>query len=130
MITYTSTVSGTSSNPTHWSTGGYIRGPGTGTSDSIPARLSNGEYVIKAAAVSKYGVDFFNSLNQMQGAPPARAGSAVSQSSGGGTVYLSTEDRQLLRAAIDRPITLYTDNATIAKSANEGNSILAQRGIR
>ena len=130
MITYTSTVSGTSSNPTHWSTGGYIRGPGTGTSDSIPARLSNGEYVIKAAAVSKYGVDFFNSLNQMQGAPPARVGSAVSQSSGGGTVYLSTEDRQLLRAAIDRPITLYTDNATIAKSANEGNSILAQRGIR
>jgi len=29
--------------------GGYIRGPGTATSDSIPARLSNGEYVINAA---------------------------------------------------------------------------------
>jgi hypothetical protein len=45
-------------------------------------------------------------------------------------VYLSTEDRQLLRAAMDRPIALYTDNATIAKSANDGNSLLAQRGIR
>ena len=33
-------------------TGGYIRGPGTGTSDSIPARLSNGEYVINARATS------------------------------------------------------------------------------
>jgi len=29
--------------------GGYITGPGTATSDSIPARLSNGEYVINAA---------------------------------------------------------------------------------
>lgn len=31
-------------------TGGHIRGPGTGTSDSIPARLSNGEFVVKASA--------------------------------------------------------------------------------
>ena len=35
-------------------TGGYISGNGTGTSDSIPARLSNGEYVINAAATKKY----------------------------------------------------------------------------
>ena len=34
-------------------TGGYVSGPGTGTSDSIPAWLSNGEYVVKAAAVAK-----------------------------------------------------------------------------
>ena len=44
-------------------TGGYVSGPGTATSDSIPAWLSNGEYVIKAASVAKYGVDFFNRLN-------------------------------------------------------------------
>ncbi|HGB3471677.1 TPA: phage tail length tape measure family protein [Salmonella enterica subsp. diarizonae serovar 61:l,v:z35] len=44
-------------------TGGYIQGPGTATSDSIPARLSNGEYVIRAAAVSHYGVDFLHALN-------------------------------------------------------------------
>ncbi len=43
--------------------GGYISGPGTGTSDSIPARLSNGEYVIKARSVSKYGVGFLNAVN-------------------------------------------------------------------
>jgi hypothetical protein len=46
------------------------------------------------------------------------------------TVYLSTEDRQLLRSAIDRPVALYTDNTIIAKSANAGNTLLAQRGIR
>jgi TP901 family phage tail tape measure protein len=43
--------------------GGMIRGAGTGTSDSIPALLSNGEYVIKADSVNKYGVDTFNALN-------------------------------------------------------------------
>jgi hypothetical protein len=37
--------------------GGKIEGPGTGTSDSIPARLSDGEYVIKAAMVKKPGME-------------------------------------------------------------------------
>jgi hypothetical protein len=36
--------------------GGYVRGPGSGTSDSIPARLSNGEYVVPARAVAQPGV--------------------------------------------------------------------------
>jgi hypothetical protein len=35
-------------------TGGYVTGPGSATSDSIPARLSNGEYVINAAATAKH----------------------------------------------------------------------------
>jgi TP901 family phage tail tape measure protein len=43
--------------------GGHIKGPGTGTSDSIPAYLSNGEYVVKADAVSHYGTGFFDSVN-------------------------------------------------------------------
>jgi lambda family phage tail tape measure protein len=33
-----------------YATGGFISGPGSGTSDSIPARLSNGEFVVNAAA--------------------------------------------------------------------------------
>lgn len=36
-------------------TGGAIRGPGSGTSDSIPAMLSNGEYVVNAASAKRYG---------------------------------------------------------------------------
>jgi len=35
--------------------GGPINGPGTGTSDSIPARLSDGEFVMTAAAVRGAG---------------------------------------------------------------------------
>jgi hypothetical protein len=34
--------------------GGYISGPGTSRSDSIPARLSNGEYVVNAASTRKF----------------------------------------------------------------------------
>jgi len=45
--------------------GGFITGPGTATSDSIPAWLSNGEYVIRAAAVQRYGVDTFHKLNAL-----------------------------------------------------------------
>jgi tape measure domain-containing protein len=33
--------------------GGHVRGPGTGTSDSIPARLSNGEFVVNAKATAE-----------------------------------------------------------------------------
>lgn len=47
-----------------YATGGYISGPGTGTSDSIPALLSNGEYVIRAAAVRKLGKRHLDMLNR------------------------------------------------------------------
>jgi hypothetical protein len=43
--------------------GGPVSGPGTGTSDSIPAMLSNKEYVIKAAAAKKLGRRFLDSVN-------------------------------------------------------------------
>lgn len=35
-------------------TGGLVRGPGTGTSDSIPARLSDGEFVVNARATARH----------------------------------------------------------------------------
>ncbi|PRG91348.1 phage tail tape measure protein [Burkholderia multivorans] len=40
----------------HLATGGHVTGPGTSTSDSIPAWLSNDEFVVKASAVRKPGV--------------------------------------------------------------------------
>lgn len=46
-----------------FATGGLVTGPGSGTSDSIPARLSNGEFVATAAAVSRFGAGFFSDLN-------------------------------------------------------------------
>lgn len=46
-----------------FATGGSVAGPGTGTSDSVPAMLSNGEYVLNAQAVDRLGVPFLNGLN-------------------------------------------------------------------
>jgi TP901 family phage tail tape measure protein len=43
--------------------GGLITGPGTGTSDSVPLMGSNGEFMMQASAVDKYGVNFMSMLN-------------------------------------------------------------------
>jgi hypothetical protein len=113
-----------------YSMGGYVDGPGSGTSDSIPAMLSRGEYVIKASAVGAYGVDFMNALNQQKVGAFTASGSSQQSSGNSSVIYLSPEDRALLRAAIDRPVNLYTENSKIASSANAGNVMLAQRGAR
>ena len=49
-----------------FATGGYVTGPGTGTSDSIPARLSAGESVINAKSTAMFG-PLLSSLNQAGG---------------------------------------------------------------
>jgi len=46
--------------------GGRVVGPGSSTSDSIMAWLSNGEYVVKAKAVRRYGTRFLHAVNNMQ----------------------------------------------------------------
>jgi TP901 family phage tail tape measure protein len=55
--------------------GGYVTGPGTGTSDSILAHVSNGEYVVKADSVQKYGPNFFDNLNAQRFATGGLVGS-------------------------------------------------------
>jgi TP901 family phage tail tape measure protein len=53
--------------------GGHITGPGTGTSDDIPAMLSNGEYVIRAKAAQALGINTLDKMNHaekfMKGGP-------------------------------------------------------------
>jgi hypothetical protein len=50
--------------------GGFISGPGTATSDSIPAWLSNGEYVIRAHAVRAIGVELLDQINAQGASQP------------------------------------------------------------
>jgi TP901 family phage tail tape measure protein len=113
---------------TKFADGGYVSGRGTSTSDSIPAMLSNGEFVIKSSAVGTYGIDFLNALNQQKVGSFTSNSSSVNNMGGSTVAHLSPEDRALLRAVIDRPVNLYTENAKIASSANAGNVVLAQRG--
>lgn len=52
-----------------FSNGGYVQGAGTGTSDSIPARLSNGESVMTAKATSMFS-PILSAFNQLGGGVP------------------------------------------------------------
>lgn len=58
-----------SSSSVKRSGGGPVFGAGTGTSDSIPAWLSHGEFVIRADAVRRYGLRFLYALNSMRLSP-------------------------------------------------------------
>ncbi len=60
-------------NGAKFATGGYVSGAGTATSDSIPARLSNGESVINANSTALF-TGLLSSLNQIGGGVPIQAG--------------------------------------------------------
>lgn len=86
-----------------FATGGHVRGPGSGTSDSILARLSNGEFVVRAAAVRHYGAGFLAALNSMA-VPRFASGGLVSSAlqpaladSGGGNTPVVLDMGQLGR---------------------------------
>ena len=83
-------------------TGGYISGPGSSTSDSIPARLSNGEFVVNAASVKKYGIDYLHAIN---------TGRAHRYASGGLVSNVSSP----------RAPNLYDENST-SRTANQSQS--------
>lgn len=73
-----------------FSTGGYVSGDGTATSDSIPAMLSNGESVMNAKATSMFS-PILSAFNQLGGGVPIIA-------NGGGGGYQMGED--MLAAAV------------------------------
>jgi tape measure domain-containing protein len=70
--------------------GGRVAGPGTGTSDSIAAMLSNGEYVINAASTKKF-LPILSAINDGSFAKFAEGGLVSSSMSGAAT--LSTIDK-------------------------------------
>lgn len=67
----------------HLSTGGRVSGPGSSTSDSIPAWLSDGEYVVNAQAVRQPGaLDLLEALNEGKAVIRRASGGAVGQVAG------------------------------------------------
>lgn len=70
----------------HLWTGGWIHGPGSATSDSIPAMLSNGEFVVNAHAASANAA-LLEAMNR--GASFSSAGGSLGGGSvGGGDTYV------------------------------------------
>lgn len=110
-------------------TGGYIRGPGSGVSDSIPARLSNGEYVIKAASVRQYGTGMFDALNR-GAAKFASGGSVGGRSSGPAQViaHLSPRDRALVGGGAGGDIVIQIDSKEVARAVNGANQSFSRIG--
>lgn len=64
-----------------FATGGLVTGPGTGTSDSIPAQLSNGESVMTARATELFA-PILSSFNQMGGGVPINITTTSNQTMG------------------------------------------------
>ena len=57
------TIDGVTYKTANFAEGGLVRGPGSSTSDSVPANLSNGEYVLKASAVKNIGKENLDDMN-------------------------------------------------------------------
>jgi len=79
-------VTNTGDNIVGYSSGGQVSGPGSSTSDSIPAWLSNGEFVMDAITTRFFGGSFFSGLQalaktgrrpKMKGGLPAFAGGGL-----------------------------------------------------
>ena len=83
--------------------GGLISGPGTGTSDSILARVSDGEYVVRAAATRSVGTAAMDYINMTGRLPGFAGGGQVGAPASGGGVAVVTVDAiaKAVRQALD-----------------------------
>lgn len=116
--------------------GGPVVGPGTGTSDSISARLSNGEYVIRAASVRKYGTGMFDQLNRGVAkfanggyvGPQRFANGGLASNSGGGVVELGPKSLGVLRRGLQADLAVSVGTEQIARAASSGSRSLQARG--
>jgi len=97
------------------SDGGRVEGPGTGTSDSIIAAISNGEYVIKADAVRKYGVAMFDQLNAMRFAD----GGLVGYARGGKAKKPPKVPQSVINARRELPGDFGEFSRSLAKAASD-----------
>lgn len=109
--------------------GGPVVGPGSGTSDSIPTMVSNGEYIIRASQAARYR-PLLDSINSGRGG--YAAGGMVGGGSGGPGWSLDSllaEIRMLAAAVADRPVQLVASNGglPLAKVVNDANLKNARR---
>jgi hypothetical protein len=86
--------------------GGMIGGRGTGTSDSNLAWLSRGEFVVRAAAVRKYGAGLFAALNAQRFADGGLVG-------GGGTEKVTLRVEDITKAIADNTDAINSQSSVI-----------------
>jgi hypothetical protein len=91
----------------HYAQGGYVRGEGTSTSDSISARLSDGEFVLPADTVKSVGVKSLRDLVARTHEPTGRPARRGRYADGG----MVTDDR-------DRKLNSFGDAAAAARDGS------------
>ncbi|UJW85767.1 phage tail tape measure protein [Devosia sp. SL43] len=107
-------------------TGGLIRGPGTGTSDSIPARLSDGEFVVKATATRR-NLDLLHAINDGKVAAFATGGLVGDAP----TIRAANDNRSAandnaLSVTINAPVTVNASGGTPEANADLAAQVAKQ----
>ncbi|ALY08391.1 tail length tape measure protein [Arthrobacter phage Amigo] len=130
-----------------YASGGLIPGtpPSDPTKDNLLARVDgkglvqvrSREFIQPEPAVDYYGLPFMEAIRNMT-LPRYNVGGPVGVPKSGGSagqsgpmvVELTAENLRALAAMADKPVVLYADAAQLASTVNEGNDILASRGVK
>lgn len=102
----------TSIKSAKFATGGLVTGAGSGTSDSIPAMLSNGESVMTAQATSAFA-PLLSTINQMGGGVPIQATNISSQQMG----------EEMLARAVARGVAQLRPVVSVEEFINVSNNV-------
>lgn len=115
------------SMPTKYATGGYVQGAGTSTSDSIPARLSNGESVINAKSTAMY-YDLLSEINKRGGGkafPNAQNSTIVRFANGGMAMNTKSIIEGIREAVMDiQPIVSVKEITTVQQRVRVKENLL------
>jgi hypothetical protein len=98
-------------------------------------QVQSEEFIMQKRAVDFWGLDMMNALNNMKmpqfntgGSFSGRGGSG-SGSSGPMLVELTAENLQAILRLAERDIHLFADTEQLASSVNEGQRVLASKGV-
>ena len=112
--------------------GGYVQGAGTATSDSIPARLSNGESVMTAKATSM----FYDTLSAMNvaggGIPFPRSGNKRNFATGGvvsGEAISNTRQAQQMQDMVTTLVENIQPVVSVKEITNVSNRVKVKERI-
>lgn len=97
-----------------FATGGYVRGAGTGTSDSIPVRVSNGESIMNANTTAMFS-GLLSSLNQLGGGVPFQATQSAS----------SIQGEDMLARAVAKGVAMLPNPVVSVEDINRGQRQVA-----
>ena len=108
-----------------YATGGLVNGPGSSTSDSINARLSNGESVINAKSTSMFA-PMLSAINQAGGgvAIPHTKNNIFNPSTTSSSSVMDSEGIiNAINELNNRPVETYVKEVTITNSQNRADKL-------